>query len=105
MNEIAHRQIMRAVTAMSSQSATATQSRTPAIKREVVIAVILGLLSAGLYSLLYVYDKSLITLAQDTHHGHKALFFVPIIVAFVFSLAHGSFTGRFWDVLGIKAKK
>jgi hypothetical protein len=30
---------------------------------------------------------------------------VPVAMAFLFSLVHGAFTGHFWDVLGIKARK
>lgn len=28
--------------------------------------------------------------------------YLPVIVAFVISLAHGAFTGYFWEVLGIR---
>lgn len=68
------------------------------------LAFAMGLMSIGLYSLLYLYNGSLTHIAQDTHAGHKTLFFVPIVVALVFSWVHGSFTSRFWDMLGIKAK-
>jgi hypothetical protein len=29
---------------------------------------------------------------------------LPVITAFVFSFAHGAFTGYFWDALGVRAK-
>ena len=35
--------------------------------------------------------------------GHWAYVFIPIVVAFVFSFAHGGFTGHFWNSLGFKA--
>lgn len=31
--------------------------------------------------------------------------FLPIFTAFLFSIVHGSFTGSFWTVLGIEAKR
>ncbi|MFH1702351.1 MAG: hypothetical protein ABIB41_02815 [Nitrospirota bacterium] len=30
---------------------------------------------------------------------------LPIATAFIFSFFHGSFTGSFWTVLGVEAKK
>ena len=30
---------------------------------------------------------------------------LPLLTAFVFSLAHGAFTGYFWEVLGVKARQ
>lgn len=68
------------------------------------LAVLFGALSITLYSLLYIFNVDLIEMAQQTHHGKKALFFVPIVIALIFSLVHGSFTAYFWDVLGIKPK-
>ena len=59
----------------------------------------------AMYSLLYFFSQDLIDIAQRAHQGHKTLFFIPIVVALVFSLVHGSFTSHFWEVLGIKAKK
>ena len=68
-------------------------------------ALIFGALSVALYSLLYVFNIDLIHIAQTTHEGNKTWFFLPIVIALVFSLVHGSFTSHFWDVLGIQAKK
>lgn len=64
-----------------------------------------GVMSVFLYSLLYKYSADLIQLAQDAHAGHRAYFFLPIIIALVFSVVHGSFTAELWDSLGVKAKK
>ena len=67
-------------------------------------AFIFGLTSLFMYGMLYEFSASLTHIAQETHAGHKTLFFVPIVIALVFSLVHGSFTSHFWDSLGIKAK-
>lgn len=48
--------------------------------------------------------RSCSSLAQSTRRGDKRLFFVPIGIALLFSFVHGAFTGRFWDVLGLKAR-
>lgn len=68
-------------------------------------ALLFGVLSVALYTFLYLYNIDLTHIAQATHEGDKTLFFVPIVIALVFSLVHGTFTSHFWDVLGIKAKK
>lgn len=67
-------------------------------------AFVLGLTSLFMYGMLYEFSNNLTHIAQDTHAGHKTLFFVPIVIALVFSLVHGTFTSHFWDMLGIKAK-
>lgn len=69
------------------------------------LAAFFGVLSISLYILLYLFSADLVHIAQDTHHGHKTLFFIPILVALVFSLIHGLFTAHFWEVLGIKPKQ
>lgn len=38
-------------------------------------------------------------------HGTWWFVFAPIAMAFALSYAHGIFTGLFWDVVGLKAKK
>lgn len=68
-------------------------------------AAIFGVTSVALYSMLYFFSADLTQMAQSTHAGHKGFFFLPIVIALVFSLVHGSFTSHFWDVLGVKAKK
>jgi len=67
-------------------------------------AFALGLVSLFMYGMLYEFSTNLTHIAQETHAGHKGLFFVPIIIALLFSAVHGSFTSRFWDMLGVKAK-
>ena len=64
-----------------------------------------GVLSISLYGLLYWLSTDIKSLAQATYAGHKQLFFIPIVVALVFSLIHGAFTSHFWDSLGVKAKQ
>lgn len=61
-------------------------------------------MSVALYALLFWFDEELLELAQSTRRGDKRLFFVPIGIALLFSFVHGAFTGRFWDVLGLKAR-
>ena len=67
--------------------------------------LLLGVISVLLYMGLYMYNAELVALAKSTMTGHKGLFFVPILVALIFSFVHGAFTAKFWDVLGVKAKK
>jgi len=68
-------------------------------------AVVLGALSGVLYASLYSYSPELTSMALATHAGDKTMFFVPIVIALVFSLVHGSFTSQFWDVLGVKPNR
>jgi len=67
-------------------------------------AISFGVVSVALYSLLYFFSTDLTHLAQDSHTGQKTWFFLPIVIALIFSVIHGSFTSHFWDVLGVKAK-
>lgn len=60
-----------------------------------------GLVVATLYALLYAYDREVVEICR--RGGWWFLF--PVTVAFVFSVFHGSFTGLFWDALGVRAKK
>ncbi len=74
--------------------------------RALVITLILGAASAGLYLLLYLYSDKLPELAAANRQGeHKIYALVPIAIALVFSFVHGAFTGQFWDLLGFRAKK
>jgi hypothetical protein len=73
--------------------------------RALGITLILGAASAGLYVLLYLYSDTLVELAAATRQGEKLYALVPLGVALVFSFVHGAFTGRFWELLGLQAKK
>ncbi|MDH5182643.1 MAG: hypothetical protein OEX12_02015 [Gammaproteobacteria bacterium] len=64
-----------------------------------------GIVSAVLYTLLYIYSGDLEKASQLVQQGEKIYFLIPIAIAFVFSYFHGTFTDRFWSMLGLKAKK
>jgi hypothetical protein len=72
-------------------------------KKTALATAIFGLSSLVLYLLLFVYADQLVQWAEDTREGNKMLFIVPIIIAFLFSWVHGSFTGYFWELLGVRA--
>lgn len=69
--------------------------------KALVSAIITGVLSIGLYALLFI--KQDLVNANFGKGGAFAL--LPIATAFLFSFVHGSFTGNFWTVLGIEAAK
>ena len=70
-------------------------------KKPVGAMIVMGLISIALYTtLLLKQDLINSTFAKG---GWYAL--LPIIMAFVFSYFHGSFTGNFWTVLGIEAAR
>jgi hypothetical protein len=75
--------------------ATTTKSKA------LVGAVIFGVLSIGLYALLFVKED----LINATFGKGGAYALLPIATAFLFSFVHGSFTGNFWSALGIEAAK
>jgi len=83
-------------------SAPSIAGRSP---RALVVTLILGAASAALYLLLFLFADQLIDLAERTRDGHKLYALVPIVIAMVFSFVHGAFTGHFWDLLGLRAKK
>lgn len=60
-----------------------------------------GVIVAVLYGLLFVYEREVVAICK--RGGWWFLF--PVTVAFVFSIFHGTFTGLFWDALGIQPKK
>lgn len=61
----------------------------------------LGALTVGLYLGLFMNEAFVL---EVTRRG-QWWFLVPVAIAFLFSFVHGAFTGLFWDVLGIKARK
>jgi hypothetical protein len=63
--------------------------------------VLSGAASALCYALLFIYQKEVMAAFTRTDGFYPLL---PIITAFVFSFAHGAFTGYFWEVLGVKAR-
>jgi hypothetical protein len=78
-----------------------TPGASASTERKFVRTLALGVLTLLLYGGLF--------LAEDLVLQLSALggwyFLVPVTIAFAFSLAHGAFTGHFWDQLGVKAKK
>ncbi len=62
----------------------------------------LGVLSLGLYGALYVFQYPILDFTSRGSGGATA---AVIAIAFAFSIVHGAFTGRFWDTLGLKARK
>ncbi|HLE67163.1 MAG TPA: hypothetical protein VI730_08435 [Burkholderiales bacterium] len=61
-----------------------------------------GVGSLALYVLLFLFSDETIELARRTREGEKIWFVVPIVIALLFSLVHGAFTGYFWDAVGLK---
>lgn len=81
---------------------TAPAGRSP---RALIVTLALGAASAGLYFLLFLFGDQLPALAAATRQGDKLYALVPLAIAMVFSFVHGAFTGHFWDLLGLRAKK
>jgi hypothetical protein len=69
------------------------------------VTLVLGAASALLYVLLFLFADRLTEMAALTRQGDKLYALIPLAVAMVFSLVHGAFTGHFWDLLGLRAKK
>jgi hypothetical protein len=67
--------------------------------------VVLGAASAALYLLLFLFSDALPELAAAARRGEKLAALVPLAIAMIFSFVHGAFTGHFWDLLGLRAKK
>lgn len=78
---------------------------TGASARALAATLLLGAVSAGLYFLLFLYSDRLVELAAATRQGEQRYALIPIVIALVFSFIHGAFTGRFWELLGLRAKK
>ena len=70
-------------------------------KRPVFKMALMGIFSVALYAVLLAKQD----LVSDYFTRGGIFAFLPIAAAFLFSLIHGSFTGHFWTVLGIEAKK
>ena len=60
-----------------------------------------GALTAVLYWLLFYHESQVLGISSQG----KWAFWAPVTIAFVISYTHGAFTGEFWDMLGVKAKK
>ena len=60
-----------------------------------------GLTTAALYSLLFGYETEVMAHFTRTDGLFPLL---PVLTAFAFSISHGSFTGYFWDALGVRSR-
>ncbi len=69
----------------------------------VLETALLGIGSAVLYFLLFYFEDTV--LGWSKGFKKEGWFFIaPIVIALVFSVVHGAFTGHFWELLGIRAK-
>ena len=71
-------------------------------KKPYVALIISGVISGALYFTLYLYNREIMAAYTRTDGWYPAL---PVITALLFSFAHGAFTGYFWEVLGVTAKR
>jgi len=68
--------------------------------KQVARATLFGLASFALYLCLFLFELEILELSvRGSWH-----FLIPVAIAFVFSFTHGTFTGYFWDALGVRAK-
>jgi len=75
------------------------------IKKKLLIeTVVLGIISVGLYFSLYYFEDTIMTWSKG-YEKSGWLFLSPVIIAFIFSAVHGTFTSHFWELFGIRAKK
>lgn len=65
---------------------------------KILKALPLGMISLSLYALLFANEHQVMAMSLDYWWS----FLVPASIALVFSLAHGSFTGAFWDAIGLQ---
>jgi hypothetical protein len=61
-----------------------------------------GAASALCYIVLFAYEEEVMLLFTRTDGWYPLL---PVVTAFVFSLAHGAFTAYFWEVMGVVARR
>ncbi len=64
--------------------------------------VLSGVASVLCYTVLFTYEKEVMLLFTRTDGWYPVL---PVLTAFVFSLAHGAFTAYFWEVMGVQARR
>lgn len=70
-------------------------------KKPVGKMIVTGIITVILYTLLLTNQDVI-----NNTFGRGGIYaFLPIITAFIFSYFHGAFTGSFWTVLGVEAKK
>ena len=64
--------------------------------------IVSGLISGALYLALFLFHHEIMAAFTRTDGWYPVL---PVITAFAFSFTHGAFTGYFWEVLGITARR
>lgn len=79
------------------------ENRMKATSRKTYFAktLVFGALTAALYGMVFAYQETI--MQYWTKGGIYTL--LPVATVFVFSYAHGSFTGNFWSALGIEGSK
>lgn len=79
------------------------ENRMKATSRKTYFAktLVFGAMTAALYAVVFAYQEAI--MHYWTKGGLYAL--LPVATVFVFSYAHGSFTGNFWSALGIEGSK
>lgn len=60
----------------------------------------LGVVVGALYAALFVNETDILAL---TAQGGW-MFVLPLLIALLFSLAHGAFTHHFWELFGIRGR-
>ncbi len=70
-------------------------------EKKIIKTLALGVLTLALYAGLFLMED--LVLGISALGGWFGL--IPVAIAFIFSLAHGAFTGYFWDLLGVRARK
>jgi hypothetical protein len=70
-------------------------------KKPYVKSLVSGVASVALYYMLFVNEDVI----NANFAKGKFYALLPIVTAFMFSIAHGTFTGAFWELFGIEAKK
>lgn len=61
-----------------------------------------GIGSAACYAALFSNEEQVL---QHFTRTDGMFWLLPVLTAFVISYFHGGFTGCFWDVLGVQARK
>ena len=78
-----------------------TDKKSSIKKKPYVKVVLFGAVVVALYAVLLKQQG----LVNDYFTRGGLYAFLPIAAAFLISFVHGNFTGNFWTLLGIEAKK
>ena len=70
-------------------------------KKPIGKMILMGIISIALYTVLLLNQDVI-----NNYFGRGGIYaLLPIATALIFSFIHGNFTGNFWTVLGVEAKK